>query len=381
MLALAACGTATTTSPSSFTLSGKTLTIYTSSPQQLAGSQPAQDVENAERLAFQQAGDQIGAYTLRFATVSANKLSDNARAAIEDQTAIAYLGELTPGSSADSIGITNAQDLLQVSPTDTAVELTTASPADPGSPDEYYESLSAYGRTFARVVPNTAVEAKAQVQEMRSLGVRKLYVANDGSPYGAAIALAVAQDAPPSITVQSGPDSASNVTAAGADGLFIGTSSQAVALGLFNNVARTNPKLKLFGSSTLDDPAFAASLTRAAQSDVYISSPGFLPNDLSTAARQQFVAPFEKAYHHVPDPQAIFGYEAMDALLAVLREAGSSINNRTTVVHDFFSIKNRDSVLGTYSIDKQGDTNLGPFVFSRVVSGRLMPYRGVVEPG
>ena len=38
------------------------------------------------------------------------------------------------------------------------------------------------GRTDQRV------EAKAQVQEMRALGVTKLYVADDGSPYGEAIA-------------------------------------------------------------------------------------------------------------------------------------------------------------------------------------------------
>ena len=34
-------------------------------------------------------------------------------------SAIAYLGEVDPGLSSQSLGITNAQDLLQVSPTDT----------------------------------------------------------------------------------------------------------------------------------------------------------------------------------------------------------------------------------------------------------------------
>ena len=64
------------------------------------------------------------------------KLSDNARQAIGDSSSIAYLGELTPGASADTIGITNAEDLLQVSPTDTAVELTQVSPAVPNSPTQ-----------------------------------------------------------------------------------------------------------------------------------------------------------------------------------------------------------------------------------------------------
>ncbi len=66
--------------------------------------------------------------------------SDNARSAIEDSSAIAYIGEPEPGLSANSIGITNAQDLLQVSPTDTAPELTRSTPAVKGAPRSYYES-------------------------------------------------------------------------------------------------------------------------------------------------------------------------------------------------------------------------------------------------
>ena len=85
------------------------------------------------------------------------QISDQARTVIQDKTAIAYLGEIVPHSSYASLGITNALDLLQVSPTDTALELTQASPVVPGSPDTYYESMSTYGQTFARVVPTSAV--------------------------------------------------------------------------------------------------------------------------------------------------------------------------------------------------------------------------------
>ena len=156
----------------------------------------------AEQLAFQQAGPKLGSFTLRFIKLAAAKASDNARSAIEDTSSIAYLGELDPGLSADSLGITNAQDLLQVTPTDTAAALTQVNAAVPDSPNRYYESLGNYGRTFARVVPTTSPEAKAQVQEMQALHVSKLYVASDGSQYGRAIAQAVRTDAPASsITV------------------------------------------------------------------------------------------------------------------------------------------------------------------------------------
>ena len=108
----------------------------------------------AEQLAFNQSGTKLGKFTLRFVKLSGAKASDNARSAIEDTSSIAYLGELDPGLSADSLGITNAQDLLQVTPTDTAAALTQVTSTVPNSPNRYYESLGSYGRTFARVVPN-----------------------------------------------------------------------------------------------------------------------------------------------------------------------------------------------------------------------------------
>jgi branched-chain amino acid transport system substrate-binding protein len=98
-------------------------------------------------------------------------------------------------------------------------------------------------------------------------------------------------------------------------------------------------------------------------------------------AKTRFVQPFVAAYHHQPAPQAIFGYEAMSALLSVLTKAGTSANDRQTVVHDFFAIRNRNSVLGSYSINANGDTSIAPFVFSRIVRGKLVPFRSVQVQG
>lgn len=364
---------------STVSATGNALTIYMSAPAELASDQQSQDVLDAEQLAFAQAPNHVDASTLKVGTFTVklrrledNKLSNNARTAIEDTSAIAYLGEIRPGASADSLGITNAQDLLQVSPTDTALELTLPTAAVPGSPSTYYESLKTFGRTFARVVPNTAQEAKAQVKEMQSLGVRKLYVSDDGSPYGAAIALAVRQDAPSrAITVVS--------TSTGADAAFYGGSSETSAARTFNSLSQTNPTIKLFGPSALDDNAFTAALG-AAKLTVYISVPGFLSKDLTPAA-QTFVSDFKHSYQHAPAPQAIFGYEAMSAVIAVIQQAGSAANNRSTVVQRFFAIKDRASVLGTYSIDANGDTSLAPFVFDRLRAGRLVPFTSVLPQG
>ncbi len=374
-------GSCSSSGSSAVTASGTALTIYAAAP---AGSPASPDILDAERLAFQQfrqAGGRVGKFTIRFVAPDSPKLSNNARTAIEDTGAIAYIGELTPGASADTMGITNAQDLLQVSPADTAVELTQATAAVPGAPTGYYEAHGTYGSTFARVVPNTAQEAKAQVQEMSALGVRKLYVTDDGSAYGAAVALAVKQAAGSTITVLPGPPDAARFQASGADALFFGASSDSARLvaRLFGAVAASDAAVKLFAPSALDAEGFAASLG-AAKLNLYVSAPGFLPKDLP-AQGQAFVSAFTSAYGHPPAQPAIFGYEAVNAVLAVLKEAGASANNRSTVVRDFFAIRNRSSALGTYSISSSGDISLAPFVFSRFRDGKLVPFRFVQAQG
>lgn len=370
-LAAATVAGCTRASSANVTVAGKTLTIYASAPAQTSAPEVSRDVLDAEQLALQQAGAQVGGYTIRLVTLDGSKISDNARAAIQDKSAIAYLGEIPPHGSAASVGITNALDLLQVSPTDTGLELTLSTPAVPIAPSGYYESLSTYGRTFARVVPNTLKEARAQVQEMQALGVRKLYVTDDGGPYGAAIALAVKQAAAKTMSVVQGPASADKFTASGADALFLGANSNAAAASLLRGVATSDPSAMLFAPSALDNSSFAGEFgtTRA---KLYVSAPGFLSADLTPAART-YESAFIAAYHHPPAVQAIFGYEAMAAVLSVLKQAGAAANSRSTIVRDFFLIKNRQSALGTYSIDANGDTTLAPFVFSRLTNGTLVP--------
>src|SRR5207302_593 len=120
---------------------------------------------------------------------------------------------------------------------------------------------------------------------------------------------------------------------AGADGVFYGTTSASAAARFFNKVVLSNPAVKLFGPSALDDPSLAADLAPVAH-NVFLSAPGFLKQNL-TPSGSTFVSQFTSTYGHAPAPQAIFGYEAMSAVLAVLREAGSAANNRSTVVHAF----------------------------------------------
>lgn len=356
VLAVALAGCTGTAANNGSSVAGGTLRIWASEPPNPTSEQT--DVLKAEQLALQQERNRVGNFTVKLVTAQGNQLSDNARAAIVDPTTIAYLGELVPGTSGQTIGITNAQDILQVSPTDTAVEFTQATPSVSGSPDLYYESLSANGRTFARVVPTDKLEAKALVGEMHAIGVKRLYARSDSTE----------------AKLIEGDLSAVGITAAstmaGADGVLFAGNSVGDAAQLFNQAATSNPAVKLFGTSALATNSLVAKLSPAARRELYVSSPGFTSAQLPS----NFVSAFKGAYGHAPATQAIFGYEAMAAVLATLQKAGSSANNRGTVVKDFFAIRNRNSPLGTYSIDKNGDisfANGAPFVLERVKGGKL----------
>ena len=359
-LGLAGCGT---TGATGVNVTGKTLTIYASQPPGTTGGQAAVDVIDAERLAFKQAGGKVGSFALTFHVLHAQELSEHARQAIQDQTAIAYLGEIEPGTSQISVQITNQLDLLQVSPTDTAIYLTQSTPAVSGAPSKYYPSSSSYHQTFARVVPTTAQEAQAIVSKMQALHASSVYIESDGSAYGASVAAEVRSDAPShGLTIAS--------SAAGAGAVFYGSNSAVAAATALKQAAAAG-SAKLFVPSALYDSSFVAGLGSSVAGRLYVSTPGFAPSQVPASA-SSFVSAFQSSYGHAPAPEAIFGYEAMSSVLAVLREAGAGANQRATVVKDYLALKDRQSVLGTYSLHN-GDTSLTqPFTFARVRGGQLV---------
>jgi branched-chain amino acid transport system substrate-binding protein len=365
-LLVAGCGGTQGTNNEAVTVSGATLSIYAAQPPGDSGGQAAVDVVDAERLAFATSDQKVGPYRLAFHVIDDDEVSADARQAVSDKTSIAYLGEVIPGTSGVSVQITNELGLLQVSPTDTAAYLTRSVPQVKNSPRHFFPAHSDFHATFARVVPTTLDEATALIARMQKVGVKTLDVGDDGSEYGVSVAAEVRSAAAAAgITVSSSPS--------GADGVFYGGEPGTAATQALNAAATAAPQAKLFAPSALYDDTFVAGLSSAAQKALTVSSPGFLTADLDAAGRQ-FQRTFQSTYHHAPVPEAIFGYEAMRAVLATLNEAGSHVAVRQIVVRDFRDLTRsaNDSALGAYTING-GDTNIHPFVFADVTGGKLVP--------
>lgn len=369
---LAGCSSgATSSSSSSITAVGQTLDIYISEPPGFASDQAQENIVLAEQRAFAQEFREVTDFALKLIVVREGELSNNARAAIQDKSAIAYLGELPPGASEQTVGITNALDLPTLSPTDNALELTQSSGAISNTPNKYYESLSVYGRTFARMVPSSAQEATFDAKAIKSLG-SSVYVADDGSDYGRAFAAALN-------TAASGVGLSVSSSQSSAGTIFYASSSPAAAAKFFKTAAASNSTAKLFAPAAMYAPSFNAALSAAARSRMYISVPGFTKGELNGAART-FVSWFTRRYGRQPDVETIFGYAAMSAVLRAIAHEGAAANSRAKVVKALLATTNVP-VLGTFSLDKNGDSSLRSFVVVRAGGSMFtIPSASAVSP-
>ena len=107
------------------------------------------------------------------------------------------------------------------------------------------------------------------------------------------------------------------------------------------------------------------------EKNVFITNPTLDPKEYPPAA-QDFFKEFKAKYGKDPEPYAIYGYEAMSVTLEAIKAAGDKGNDRQAVVDEFFKIKGRESVLGTYDIDENGDTTLSDYGGNRIEGGKLV---------
>jgi branched-chain amino acid transport system substrate-binding protein len=370
--------------------SGSTsLTIYSSLPLQGDSRPQSVSVNDGEQLALEKAGNKAGKFSIKFvklddATAAAGKwdpgaTSGDARKAAQDKSTIAYLGEFNSGASAISLPILNEAGILQISPSNTAVGLTRSEGADKGEPDKYYPSGK---RTYGRVVPADHIQAAAQVTYQKDNGCTKVFVLNDKEVYGKGLADQVvprAKAAGLQILGNQGIDPkaanyralASTIKSKGADCVFFGGITQNNAVQLFKDLNAAMPTAKLFGPDGVAESPFSTKLGSKVEKQTYVTNPTLDPK-LYPKSGQEFFKDYKAKYGKDPEPYAIYGYEAMSVALQAIQNAGDKGNDRQAVIDAFYKIKNRQSVLGTYSIDQNGDTTLTDYGGNRIEGGKLV---------
>jgi branched-chain amino acid transport system substrate-binding protein len=376
-------------------ISGRRLTVYLSVPLNGASSVSGRAVLRGAQLALDGTHARIGRYRIGLRALDDSTVQSdgwnpgqtalNVHRAIQDGSTIGYIGEFNSGASAVAIPILNRAGIPQISPSSTAVGLTQGgSEAAPGEPQKYYPTGV---RTFARVVPSDTVQATVQVALQRSSGCTRTYVLQDGEVDGsdAADSFEVAAKATGLRVVamqQFQPKAASYVAVAravaqsGADCVLISALTESGAALLTRQVAAAVPRARLFGSASLAETTFTnpalGGIPEAIDQRMLITVATLDPDAYPPAGRRFFA--LYRRHYGSPQPYAIYGYAAMSLMLESISEAtdhGAEPAVRSRVLTAIFAGRERSSVLGPYSIDRQGDTSLDRYGVWRLRDGEL----------
>jgi branched-chain amino acid transport system substrate-binding protein len=147
---------------------------------------------------------------------------------------------------------------------------------------------------------------------------------------------------------------------------------------LWQQLHRADPHLLLLGSSAMAIPSFASQIG-AASASTYLTTPMLAAGQYPPAA-SRVLADYRRHFGVSGSPYALYGFEAMSVVLAAIRDAGARGDNRQTVIDAFFAMRNRNSVLGRYSVGADGETTLARYGVDRVANGRLVSWHVLSVP-
>jgi branched-chain amino acid transport system substrate-binding protein len=273
-----------------------------------------------------------------------------------------------------------------VSATSTYVGLTRADGAATGEPERFSPSGQ---RTFARVVPADHVQAAALATVMAN-GCFEAHVVEDASPVGQGLAQLVQREARRRRLDLTGRDTlgddpearrslAARIGRSEADCVLLAAAApppQAAAL--LRELGDVRPGMRFYATAAFADEAFARTVPGTVAPQLRIATPTLAPEAYPAAGRRVLAA-LRARHGRAPDIRALYGYEALRAVLRAIEDAGDLGNDRAEVVRAFFGMDDRDSVLGTYDIDDNGDITLRVYGLQRIRNGELA-FDGVVEP-
>ena len=362
---------------------GAALTVYSSLPRAGVSARVADAVAAGERLALADAHGRVAGRAVRLVELDSAvpggqawdpaAVEANARRAVDDRTAIAYIGELGLGASAVSVPVTSGDNLLQVSPGDGLTTLTRLDPAEPEElPARYYHGGR---RNFIRLVPTDAQQAAAIVAWAHANGGHRLAIVRDDELFGRELAaeaeVAALREHLAVTGVQEARHGAADYTGLARDVasltpdaiLYTGIGDPD-AVRLLTTISRALPAATLYGSSALANSPdgggpSADVLTPAGPASAY----GPRARAVLRRLREQTGSPVA--------PEALYGYDAMQIVLDAIRTAGRHSGNRADVARSALRPRTRRSVLGGYRVEASGDVAPGRFASYRRLGGGL----------
>jgi branched-chain amino acid transport system substrate-binding protein len=346
-------------------------------------------VSRAEIWALANAGWKAGPYKIGYQSCDDStaqtggwdtaKCATNAHLYSNNRSVIAVLGTFNSGCAKIEVPVMNRTDLLMVSPANTNPGLTKSGPgATAGEPQKYYPTGV---RNYARVVATDDIQGPADALWTQALHVKKVYVLNDKQTYGFGVAStykAAALKLGIKVAGFEGWDAkassyealATRIKASGATAVFLGGIVCNNGAKLMQDIKAVDPKIQLQMPDGFSDPNANGSVGNGA----YISVAGEPPSAL-TGVGATFVKSFGKQIGTTPNPYAAYGAQAMDVALSAVAKGGGQ---RAATTKAVFGLTVTNGILGTFTINAQGDTSLTPITIYKEAGKNLNPVKTLV---
>lgn len=304
------------------------------------------------------------------------KCATNARLYASNKSVIGVIGTFNSGCAKIIVPILNRVHLGMVSPANTNPGLTKK--WDPGEPNKYYPTGT---RNYARVVATDDIQGPADAMWTKSLGIKKVFVLNDKQTYGFGVAStyrSAAKKLGLSVVGFQGWDAkqssyealANSIKASGAQAVFLGGIACNNGAKLMQDIKSVNPTIKLQMPDGFSDPGANGAVANGA----YISVAGMPPSGL-TGAGATFVKSFGKQVGTTPNPYAAYGAQAMLVMLQAVAKSGG---DRAKTTSGLFGLHITNGILGNFTINAAGDTDLQPITIYKQAGKNLNPIKTLV---
>jgi branched-chain amino acid transport system substrate-binding protein len=344
-------------------------------------------VSRAEIWALADAGWKAGSYKIGYQSCDDStaqtggwdtaKCATNAHLYANNKSVIAVLGTFNSGCAKIEVPIGNrAGPLLWVSPANTNVGLTKK--WDVGEPQKYYPTGV---RSYARVVATDDVQGPADALWSQLKGFKKVYVLNDKQTYGFGVATTYKNAAKKLgikvVGFQGWDAKASSyealgtaIKASGAQAVFLGGIACNNGAKLMQDIKAADPGVVLQMPDGFSDPNANGAVANGA----FISVAGQPPSNLKGVGAA-FVKSFGKQIGTTPNPYAAYGAQAMDVALNAIARGGGQ---RAATTKAVFGMTVTNGILGTFTINSAGDTNLTPITIYKQSGKNLIPQKTLV---
>jgi branched-chain amino acid transport system substrate-binding protein len=368
-------------------------------PLQGSGRTQTEQMVNAIKFIFKQQNFKAGKYTVGFQSCDdstaqagkwdSGKCSTNANSYATNKGVIGVIGTFNSGCAEIIIPILNRANpgpVGMVSPANTYVGLTHKGPAiAPGEPEKYYPNGK---RNYTRIVAADDFQGAADALLTKQLGYKSVFILNDKEAYGLGVAndyqnsakqlgLNIAGFTAWDPKASSYEALATRIKQTGAETVFLGGLICENGAKLIKDLRSVlGAKYPLIAPDGFSD--FTANGPAAA--DMYVSVAGIPPEKLSGPGKS-FVDDFGAQIGTQVNPYAAY---AAQAAVVMLQAIERSDGTRASVTDQLFNTNIKNGILGSFSINENGDTTANPVtVYIQTGSGSSgtgKTYKTIVPP-